>query len=607
MQDNYDIIVAGGGHGGIEAANAAAVMGLRTALLTIRIDTIGQMSCNPAIGGLAKGQIVREIDALGGLMGLLIDQAGIQFRMLNRRKGPAVWAPRAQADRDMYARIAQETLAKIENLTIIEDTVSDIDTTDGQITGIKCESGRELGCKAAILTTGTFMRGLIHIGTEITEGGRIDEPAANKISESLEAHGIKLDRLKTGTPARLAADSIDFSKVQEQPGDDVPLPFSYMNDTVQQEQVNCWITWTNETTHKIIRDNLHQAPLYTGQIKSTGPRYCPSIETKIIRFADKDRHQVFLEPEGLNTDWIYCNGISNALPKDVQDELLASIPGLENCKIHRYAYAIDYDYIPPTQMQATLESKHIKGLYFAGQINGTSGYEEAAGQGLMAGVNAARKIRGLEPVILRRDQAYIGVLIDDLITKGVDEPYRMFTSRAEYRLLLRYDNADTRLTPLGREWGIVTDSRWERFQQKQEQIAELKNFLTTTNYEGKKLDRQLCQLGRDESWLFEVRPDVLERNYIHEVIHTTVNDIRYAGYIEKQLKLVEKTAKIDKIKIPDDMDYEAISSIRNEARQRLSEIRPLTLGQAARITGITPADITVLMVQLTKRTRPCLD
>ncbi len=600
MQDKYEIIVIGGGHAGIEAANVAAKMGLRSCLLTIDISTIGQMSCNPAIGGLAKGQMVREIDALGGMMGEISDEAGIQFRMLNRSKGPAVWAPRAQADRFLYSRIAREKLEAISGLDIIEDPAVDFEVADGAVRAVVCKSGRVLGCKAAILTAGTFMRGMMHIGTEQFEGGRYEEPAANEISESLERLGLTLGRLKTGTPARIAADSIDYSKVDVQPGDEEPMPFSFLTEAITQEQVCCWSTWTNEVTHKIIRDNLHLAPLYSGQINSVGPRYCPSIETKIVRFADKDRHQVYLEPEGLETDWIYCNGISNALPRDVQDEMLRSIPGLENCRVYRYAYAIEYDYLPPTQLRATLECKSISGLYCAGQVNGTSGYEEAAGQGLMAGLNAVLKIEGKGEALLGRDKAYIGVMIDDLVTRGVDEPYRMFTSRAEYRLLLRADNADSRLTPLAREWGLIDEGRWERFCKKQEQKAELTAYLEKTSFEGRKLDRQLCQQNRDEKWLLEVRPELVDRGYFADALHSAVNDIRYAGYIQKQLRLVEKSAKIERVKLPAEIDYNAISQLRNEAKQRLSEIRPMTLGQAARITSITPADITVLMVHIKK-------
>lgn len=600
MQTEFDIIVIGGGHAGIEAVYAGARLGLNCCLLTPQPEHIGQMSCNPAIGGLAKGQMVREIDALGGLMAELTDQTGIQFRILNRSKGPAVWAPRVQADRFAYSRAARHRLEATTGITILAELAEQITAADGQVTGVICQSGLHLQAKAVVLTAGTFMRGMMHVGTEQFAGGRYGEPAADAISDSLRGLGLTLGRLKTGTPARLAADSIDYSQLQRQDGDENPEPLSFLNDKISQKQVCCWITWTNERTHQIIRDNLHQAPLYTGQITGVGPRYCPSIETKIVRFSDKDRHQVFLEPESLETDWIYCNGISNALPRGVQDDLLRSIPGLENCRVHRYAYAIEYDFLPPTQLLATLETKAVAGLYCAGQVNGTSGYEEAAGQGLMAGLNAALKLLGRDPAILRRDQAYIGVMIDDLVTKGVDEPYRMFTSRAEHRLLLRSDNADARLTPLARQWGMVDDHRWQRFTARHENIASLKEYLVSTNYQGRKLDRVLCQQEHDENWLLTAVPEVAARNLPTELIRSVIWDIRYAGYIEKENKLVSKSVHLEKIKLKPDMDYDSITQLRNEARQRLKDIRPLTLAQAARIIGITPADITVLMIHLKK-------
>ncbi len=600
MHTEFDIIVIGGGHAGIEAVFAGAKLGLNCCLLTPMPEHIGQMSCNPAIGGLAKGQMVREIDALGGLMAELTDQTGIQFRILNRSKGPAVWAPRVQTDRFAYSRLARKTLESTPGITILAELADKITADNGRVTGVICQSGKKLATKAIVLTAGTFMRGMMHVGTKQFPGGRYDEPAADAISQSLLDLGITLGRLKTGTPARIAADSIDYSKLQRQDGDENPEPLSFLNDKISQKQVCCWITWTNERTHQIIRDNLHQAPLYTGQITGVGPRYCPSIETKIVRFSDKDRHQVFLEPESLETDWIYCNGISNALPREVQDDLLQSIPGLENCRIHRYAYAIEYDFLPPTQLLPTLETKAVAGLYCAGQVNGTSGYEEAAGQGLMAGLNAGLKLLGRDPATLRRDQSYIGVMIDDLVTKGVDEPYRMFTSRAEHRLLLRSDNADARLTPLGRQWGLVDDHRWDRFTARQEKMAGLKEYLVSTNYQGRKLDRVLCQQDHDENWLLEAVPELAARNLPTELIRSVIWDIRYAGYIEKENKLVSKSVHLEKIKLRQDTDYDAITQLRNEARQRLKDIRPLTLAQAARIIGITPADITVLMIHLKK-------
>jgi len=528
-QNEYDIIVAGGGHAGVEAAHAAAKVGVKTVLVTMSRATVAQMSCNPAIGGLAKGQIVREVDALGGLMGLAIDPAAIQFRMLNRSKGPAVRAPRAQADKELYQQQILKLLDNCPNLSIVEDTVTKLLINNGVVRGVVCKSGREISAKAVVLTTGTFLRGIMHTGSEQWPGGRYGEPAAESLSDDLEKHGIELGRLKTGTPARIDADSINYDKLQSQPGDAEPVPFSFMNDSVAQEQVCCWITYTNQKTHEIIKTNLDRAPLYTGQIKSTGPRYCPSIETKIVRFADKARHQIFLEPEGRNTNWVYCNGISTSLPCDVQEKMLYSIEGLENAKILRYAYAIEYDYVPPMQTRVTLESKKINGLYFAGQINGTSGYEEAAGQGLIAGVNAARQVRKLAPVTLGRDQAYIGVMIDDLVTRGIDEPYRMFTSRAEHRLLLRSDNADQRLTPIGRDWHLADDNRWQRFNTKEKQKHAIRNYLKTHKMDGKSLAHQLSQQNRDETWLLQNVPDLVGRNYDITALQTVVNDQRYVG------------------------------------------------------------------------------
>ncbi|MBN1435613.1 MAG: tRNA uridine-5-carboxymethylaminomethyl(34) synthesis enzyme MnmG [Sedimentisphaerales bacterium] len=598
---HYDVIVVGGGHAGVEAANAAARMGATTALVTMQGDNIAQMSCNPAIGGLAKGQIAREVDAMGGLMGLATDLAGIQFRMLNRSKGPAVWAPRAQADQDDYSRQMTRLLKAVANLDIVVGTVDGLKIADGAVQGVVLQDGGVLAASAVVLTVGTFLRGMMHTGEKQWAGGRYGEAAAEELSCGLSEAGLRLERLKTGTPARIDANTIDYSGLGEQPGDDDPRPFSFMNDRITQSQVSCWVTYTNSRTHEIIRSALDRAPLYTGQIKSIGPRYCPSIETKIIRFADKDRHQIFLEPQGRDTNWIYCNGISTSLPCDVQEAMIHSIEGLEQAKILRYGYAIEYDYIPPDQIYATLETKKVAGLFLAGQINGTSGYEEAAGQGLLAGVNAARRVAGQEPVMLRRDEAYIGVMIDDLITKGVDEPYRMFTSRAEYRLLLRSDNADGRLTAKAHDWGVTTAERWERFQKKEQQKQELAEELEARQIDGKPLVQLLRQQGRGVDWLMEQVSDLVERGYMADAWETVVNDLRYEGYVQKQQRLVERFAKAERVKLPADLDYRQIPQLRCEAQEKLEAVRPITLGQAARISGINPADITVLMVHLRRK------
>jgi len=494
---HYEVLVIGGGHAGGEAAWAAARMGCSVALVTMRTEAIGRMSCNPAVGGLGKGHMVREIDAMGGMMGLAIDQAGIQFRMLNRSKGPAVWAPRAQADRALYHQAVLGLLEQCDGLDLIEGTVDSLCITerkrwrDGEkkeknvygreleVTGVRLQDGREIKAKTVVLTTGTFLKGLMHCGEQKTVGGRIGEPAADKLSESLKEIGLTLARLKTGTPPRVHRDSVDFGKMTPQPGDHPPIPFSFMTERLDQPQVECWITHTNERTHEIIRANLDRAPLYSGQIKSRGPRYCPSIEDKVVRFSDKPRHQLFLEPEGYDDPWLYCNGIPTSLPKDVQEPMVHSIEGLEKAEITQWGYAIEYDWVPTDQIDASLETKRISGLFLAGQINGTSGYEEAAGQGLLAAINAVMKIRGQEPVVLGRDEAYIGVMIDDIVTRPPDEPYRMFTSRAEYRLHLRSDNADIRLTELGRRLGIVDDRRWAMFQEKKAAVDVLQKQLMT--------------------------------------------------------------------------------------------------------------------------------
>ena len=598
MNKHYDIIVVGAGHAGSEAAHAAAQLGAKVALLTMSKDTIAQMSCNPAIGGLAKGQIVREIDALGGLMGLAIDATGIQFRMLNRSKGPAVWGPRAQADKWLYKAKIRAMLEQVKNLTIIEDTVAEVLADDQQVCGVVGQSGVRYFARRVILTTGTFMQGLMHTGLEKTAGGRVGEEAAMDISRSLAALGLKLERLKTGTPPRLAAESIDFERLTLQPGDDEPVPFSFMNDRIEREQVKCWMTYTNSTTHEIIKRDLESAPMYSGQIESTGPRYCPSIETKVVRFADKERHLIFLEPEGLQSNSIYCNGISTSLPAAAQEEMVHSIVGLEKAEFLRYGYAVEYDFVPPDQTRATLECKKIAGLFLAGQINGTSGYEEAAGQGLVAWINAARQLQDQDSVILQRDQAYIGVMIDDLVTKGLDEPYRMFTSRAEHRLILRGDNADERLTPLGRQWGLVTDERWEKFNQKQAQLEQINHHLDTTKFEGATLRQCLVQNNADLQWLVD-HDDVLGNGaFPRSLLDKAINDIRYSGYVERERRLIEKRRKTETMPLPTDFDYHSLPQLRFEAREKLNRFQPATLGQAARISGINPPDITILMIYL---------
>ena len=600
MNKKFDCIVIGGGHAGAEAAHVAARIGAKTCLITISKDTIAKMSCNPAIGGLAKGQIAREVDALGGLMGLATDATGIQFRLLNRSKGPAVQAPRAQTDKYKYKDYIRVMLEQTPNLTIVETMAEEIITENNIVRGVKCSNEETYYAPAVILTTGTFLRGLMHIGTEQFAGGRLNEPASNKLSDSLRRIGLELGRLKTGTPARLDGATVDFDRTEIQNGDESPVPFSFMTEKITQPQIPCWITFTNENIHKIIRDNLDKAPLYTGQIKSTGPRYCPSIETKIVRFSDKDRHQIFLEPEDTEKTTIYCNGISTSLPKNVQKQILKLLPGTENAHIVHYGYAIEYDYCPPIQLKPNMETKKISGLFLAGQINGTSGYEEAAGQGIITGINAIRKLQNKEPLVLGRDLAYIGVMIDDLLTKGINEPYRMFTSRAEYRLSLRADNADRRLTQIGKSVGLVNGDRWMRFQRKLEQIDMVKNYLRENHSDGVSLWDNLRRPHSELADKLKEDEKIREMKISDDVLQAVIIDAKYEGYLGKQERLVAGMKTLENRNIPTDLDYSKISHLRHEAKERLSAFRPSTLGQASRISGITPADITVIQIHLRK-------
>jgi len=620
----YDVIVAGGGHAGIEAASAAAHMGCSTALITMEKEALGRMSCNPAIGGTAKGHLVHEIDALGGVMGGLADRTGIQFRVLNLSKGPAVWSSRCQSDRELYSKACCELIEKINNLTVIEEMVADVITENDAVKGIRLSSGEEFGCLAFIVAAGTFLNGLMYTGLESTEGGRFAEPAAMDLTAALLRLGIKSGRLKTGTPPRLAKDSIDYSRCEEQVGDENPIPFSLETDRSLfpfLSQISCHLTYTNELTHKILEKGFDRSPLFTGLIKGVGPRYCPSIEDKIVRFADKKRHHLFLEPEGLTTDMVYVNGFPTSLPVDIQKEAIASVPGLEDAKMIRPGYAVEYDFFPAWQIRHTLEVRSISGLYFAGQINGTSGYEEAAALGLMAGINAVLKIQKRDAFILKRSEAYIGVLIDDLINKAPEEPYRMFTSRAEYRLLLRQDNADRRLRSYGHELGLVTDTAFEKYKERKKMITSGISGLHDIKIKPDVINHSLSLMGtnpvaqtvtvaeickRPQVSLTKIVDLLNETDYPFlkklmedgECFKQVEVELKYEGYIKRQQIQVARFEKLENKKIPEDFPYTTIKTLSNEARDKLDRIRPITLGQASRIPGVSPADITALMIHL---------
>jgi len=624
-QDHYDVIIVGGGHAGTEAALASARQGVKTLLLTQNIETLGQMSCNPAIGGIGKGHLVKEVDALGGIMALAADRGGIQFRILNASKGPAVRATRAQADRVRYKAAVRGYLETQENLSLFQQTVDDLIVENDRVVGVVTQAGLRFSAKSVVLTVGTFLGGLIHIGMENHQGGRAGDPASISLAQRLRALPFRVDRLKTGTPPRIATSSIDFSDLAEQPGD-TPTPlFSFLGKASDHpDQISCHITHTNESTHDVIRKNLDRSPMYSGEIEGIGPRYCPSIEDKVVRFADRTSHQIFLEPEGLNCGEVYPNGISTSLPFDVQYEIVRSMKGLENAHITRPGYAIEYDFFDPRDLQPWLETKHMPGLFFAGQINGTTGYEEAAAQGLIAGLNAGLQAREMEPWYPRRDEAYIGVMIDDLITSGTREPYRMFTSRAEYRLLLREDNADMRLTPKGRELGLVDDERWDHFTTKRDAVAKETSRLEAYKFSPEKVDQALAEkvLGeplKKVNSAIELlrRPSVdyqglltllgEESTVAEDVSEQVVIQTKYAGYITRQQNEIDRLQRNEDTVLPDDLDYKLVRGLSNEVREKLAQARPNNLGQAARIAGVTPAAVSILLVHLKRSSGEALN
>jgi tRNA uridine 5-carboxymethylaminomethyl modification enzyme len=613
----FDVVVIGAGHAGCEASSASARLGARTALVTINLDLIGQMSCNPAIGGIAKGHLVREIDALGGIMGRVIDRTGIQFRLLNRSRGPAVQSPRAQADRSLYRAEMRRVLEATPNLHLRQGMVVDLIIKDGQIFGVELQDTRKIRAKAVIIATGTFLNGLIHTGKRTYTAGRAGEPASIDLAENLKKLGLNVGRLKTGTPPRLDGRTIDWDAFEPQPADEQPIPFSFSTDKIEQPQITCYIGYTNDDIHNKIRKNLHESPLYSGKIKGIGPRYCPSIEDKVVKFAEKNRHQLFLEPEGHHTNEVYLNGFSTSLPSDLQQELIRLIPGFEKTQIIRPGYAIEYDFVDPRELTPAMQTVQIKGLFLAGQINGTTGYEEAACQGLMTGINAALFVHGKEPFRLSREESYIGVLIEDLITQGVDEPYRIFTSRAENRLSLRYDNADSRLSPYGRKIGLVGDSEWERFNQRRDNIALLRNTLDNTRIKHSDIVySSLSQmLSTDLGGSITLSQLALRQNVNSDLIwkllpndvrnSTNLNDLKsaladslYSGYIISQRNLHERLFHHDKLRVPSNFDFRSISGLSHEMVERFERAKPLTFGQARRIPGITPSALSILLVHL---------